>query len=241
LFVSLVCCVTKFGDFGISVYIWILLNCSIWFPDMKKEVRNNVILGILSIVVGAILYFYWGREIFIIISTIVLGYLTISFLWQLLFCRGRKLHDDKIEFNLSKTGETLMIFYFVGISSFSIYGLIHNMPIWYAWIMPIGLAILCFLRAHEIFANSNDQIIIADNKISWLNDDKQEICSLKTYKFEIHQTDCISINRYSLNTGWHLVMTDKDDKIHSIDLKTMNLNGHKNSIEKHLKRLKLNS
>ena len=46
---------------------------------------------------------------------------------------------------------------------------------------------------------------------------------------------------YSRNTGWHLVLTDTDDKIHNLDLKNMNLNGHKKSIEKHLKRLKLNS
>ena len=207
---------------------------------MKKEVRNKVILWVLSIVVGAMLYFYWGRDTFIIIASIILGYLTISFLWQLLYCRGKKLDDDKTEFNLSKSGETLMIFYFVGISSFSIYGLIQNMPIWYAWIMPIGLAILCFLRAHEVFANSNDKLIIADNNISWFNNDKKKSCSLKSYKFEIQKTDCVSMNMYSQNTGWHLVMTDNNDKIHRLDLKTMNLNGHKNSIEKHLKRLKLN-
>ena len=208
---------------------------------MKKEVRNKVILWILSIVVGGMLYFYWGREIFIIITSIILGYLTISFLWQLLYCRGKKFDDDKIEFNLSKSGETLMIFYFVGISSFSIYGLIQNMPIWYAWLMPIGLAIVCFLRAHEVFANSNDKLIIADNNISWLNNDEKKSCSMKSYKFEIHKTDCVSMNMYSRNTGWHLVLTDADDKIHSLDLKNMNLNGHKKSIEKHLKRLKLNS
>ena len=208
---------------------------------MRNEVRNKVILGVLSIVVGAMLYFYWGRETFIIIASILLGFLTISLLWQLLYCRGKKLDDDKTEFNLSKSGETLMIFYFVGISSFSIYGLIQNMPIWYAWIMPIGLAILCFLRAHEVFANSNDKLIIADNKISWFNNDKKKICSLKSYKFEIQKTDCVSMNMYSRNTGWHLILTDADDKIHSLDLKNMNLNGHKNSIEKHLRRLKLNS
>jgi hypothetical protein len=78
---------------------------------MKKEVRNKVILWVLSIVVGGMLYSYWGRETFIIITSIVLGYLTISFLWQSLYCRGRELDDDKTEFNLSKTGETLMIFY----------------------------------------------------------------------------------------------------------------------------------
>ena len=208
---------------------------------MKKALKNKVILGILLIVAGGMLYFYWGRETFIIITSIALGYLTISFLWQLLYCRGKKLDDDKTEFNLSKSGETLMIFYFVGISSFSIYGLIQNMPIWYAWIMPIGLAILCFLRAHEVFANSNDKLIIADNDISWLNNDEKKSCSLKSYKFEIQKTDCVSMNMYSRNTGWHLVLTDADDKIHSLDLKNMNLNGHKKSIEKHLKRLKLNS
>ena len=208
---------------------------------MKKEVRNKVILGILSIVVGAMLYFYWGHETFIIISSIVLGYLTISLLWQLLYCRGKKLDDDKTEFNLSKSGETLMIFYFVGISSFSIYGLIQNMPIWYAWIIPSILAILCFLRAHEVFANSNDKIIVVDNSISWFNNDKKKSCALKSYKFEIQKTDCVSMNMYSRNTGWHLILTDADDKIHSLDLKNMNLNGHKNSIERHLKKLKLNS
>ena len=208
---------------------------------MKKEIRNKIILATLLFVAGGMLHFYWGRETFIIIASIVFGYLTISFLWQLLYCRGKKLDADKIEFNLSKTGETLMIFYFIGISSVSIYGLIQNMPVWYVWIVPIILAILCFLRAHEVYANYNDKLIIADNDISWLNNDEKKSCSLKSYKFEIHQTDCISINRYSLNTGWHLVMTDKDDKINSIDLKTMNLNGHKKSIEKHLKRLKLNS
>lgn len=209
--------------------------------SMKKEIRNKVILLTLSIVAGGMLYFYWGRDTFIIIASIVFGYLTVSFLWQLLYCRGRKLNDDKIEFNLSKTGESLMIFYFVGISSISIYGLIQSMPIWYAWIMPIILAVLCFLRAHEVFANSNDKIIIADNKISWFNNDKENSCSLKSHKFEIQKTECLSMNMYSQNTGWHLVMTDNDDKIHSLDLKTMNLNGHKKSIEKNLKQLKLNS
>jgi hypothetical protein len=49
------------------------------------------------------------------------------------------------------------------------------------------------------------------------------------------------MNMYSRNTGWHFVLTDSDDKINSLDLKNMNLNGHKQSIEKQLKRLKLNS
>ena len=226
---------------NIWIHRWFAITCHPINNSMKKEVRNKVILWVLSIVVGAMLYFYWGRDTFMIIASIVFGYLTISFLWQSLYCRGKKLDDDKTEFNLSKSGETLMIFYFVGISSFSIYGLIQNMPIWYAWIMPIGLAILCFLRAHEVFANSNDKLIIADNDISWLNNDKKKSCSLKSYKFEIQKTDCVSMNMYSRNTGWHLVLTDADDKIHSLDLKNMNLNGHKNSIEKHLKRLKLNS
>ena len=73
------------------------------------------------------------------------------------------------------------------------------------------------------------------------HNDKKKICSLKSYKFEIQKTDCVSMNMYSRNTGWHLILKDADDKIHSLDLKNMNLNGHKNSIEKHLRRLKLNS
>ena len=44
-----------------------------------------------------------------------------------------------------------------------------------------------------------------------------------------------------LAKGKYIVRVDADDKIHSLDLKNMNLNGHKKSIEKQLKRLKLNS
>jgi len=203
--------------------------------------RNNIILGILLIVVGAMLYFYWGRALFIIIVTIILGYLTISFLWQILYCRGRIIDNDKIEYNLSKTGETLMIFYFIGISSFSIFKLMQTMPIWYAWLIPILIAIVYFLRAYEVFANSNDKLTIADNTISWCNNDETKSCSIKSYKFKIQKTDCVSMNMYSRNTGWHLELTDTADTIHSLDLKNMNLNGHKKSIEKQLKRLKLNS
>ena len=208
---------------------------------MNKANKNKILLSILFIVAGGMIYYYWGRETFILIAAIVFGYLAISFLWQLLYCRGNRLEHDKVEFNLSKTGETLMIFYFIGISSFSIYGLIQNMPVWYVWIMPIILPVFCFLRAHEIYANSNDKLIISKDKISWFNNDKKKTCSLKSYKFEIQKTECISMNMYSQNTGWHLVMTDNDDKIHCLDLKTMNLNGHKKSIEKQLKRLNLNS
>ena len=208
---------------------------------MKHEIKNKLILGILLIVVGAMLYYYWGREFFITITTIILAYLTVSFLWQILYCRGKFIDNDKIEYNLSKTGETLMIFYFVGVSSVSIFGLIQTMPIWHAWLIPVLIAIFCFLRAYEVYANSNDKLIIADNTITWYNNDEKKSCSMKSFKFKIQKTDCVSMNMYSRNTGWHLELTDTADTIHSLDLKNMNLNGHKKSIEKHLNRLSPNT
>ncbi len=208
---------------------------------MNRKLKNKILLGVLAIVVGAILYVYWGRYTFLVIASIVIGYLTISYLWQLLFCRGKLIDKDTIEFNLSKVGETLMIFYFLALSSSSIYGLIESMPVWYLWFVPIIFSVVWFSRAHEIFANSNDKIIIAKKELRWMNNDEEKCCTPKSWEFKMQKTDCISLNTYSPNTGWHMIITDVNGEIHTFDLKTMNLNGHKNAIEKQWKTLNLNS
>ena len=131
----------------------------------------------------------------------------------------------------------MMIFYFIGISALTIYGLIEAFPIWYYWILPMIVSVLSFLRAHEIFANSNDRMLIRNGDVRWWNNAKVNSIKPSAFKFEMKRTNCVSMNLYSSNVGWHLILTDDSGKTNSIDLKMLNLNGHKLAIEQNLKTL----
>ena len=199
--------------------------------------NNNLklLLGVLVLLLSYGLYYYVGQDTFFVLIGVISGYLAIAFLWGKLYCRGRSTEDGGVEFNLSKVGESMMIFYYIGISALTIYSLIEAFPVWYYWILPVIVSVLSFLRAHEIFANSNDRILIHNGEVRWWNNAKVNSIKPSAFTFEMKRTNCISMNLYSSNVGWHLRLTDKDGKTKSIDLKMLNLNGHKMAIEQQLK------
>lgn len=199
--------------------------------------NSKLLVGILVVLLSFGLYFYVGKDTFFVLIGVISGYLAIAFLWSKLFCNGRATEDGGVEFNLSKVGETMMIFYFIGISALTIYGLIEAFPIWYYWILPMIVSVLSFLRAHEIFANSNDRMLIRNGDVRWWNNAKVNSIKPSAFKFEMKRTNCVSMNLYSSNVGWHLILTDDSGKTNSIDLKMLNLNGHKLAIEQNLKTL----
>jgi hypothetical protein len=77
-----------------------------------------------------------------------------------------------------------------------------------------------------------DSITITLNEICWIDNGKENKCKCKKCYFSQDESESISTNLYSKNYGWFLNITDEENNQYRIDLKMMNLNGHKKSMEK---------
>lgn len=204
---------------------------------VDMSLKSKILLFPFLLVVSVGLYCYLGYDTFVMLVGAILAYVIISLLWSALFCRGQRDENGGVEFNLSKVGETILIFYFLGWGAVPIYGLIQAFPVWYVWILPVVISVLSFLRAHEIYANSNDRLVIKDGVVRWWNNDNTYSFKPENFQFELKKTDCVSLNLYSSNIGWHLMLMDNEGKKKSIDLKMLNLNGHKITIERELRKI----
>jgi len=160
--------------------------------------------------------------------------LTIYYLWKLIFCRGIKKVDGKIEFNLSLTAEIILMIGFLTVVPLIIYFLYTDMPIWYEWIFPIIYVFIFLLKAFEVISNSNDKIIIHENIIYWKDDGIEKNCHAVKCSTYFDESDSLSL-AIGKNFGWFLEIIDDRKTIHILDLKTLNLNGHIDAIEKCLK------
>jgi len=200
-----------------------------------KKTQKFVLLMILFIV-GVGLYFYIGKEAFILLSIAVTVYLGISWVWSRFYCKGKKLPEGSIEFNLDKSGEFIMIGYLLCWSMALLGATIWECPTWYVWIIPIIMSLAYATRAHEVYKNSNDKIILDENLIKWQDDGQWVECRIKEFSFSLKKSDCISVSLSLSNIGWHLDLIDTNGESHSIDLKSLNLNGHKMSIQKAINR-----
>ncbi len=197
---------------------------------MKKN--QKILLFMFLAFVGVGLYFYIGKEAFILLTTIVAIYFGISWGWSKFFCQGKTLSDGSIEFNLNRSGEYLIIVYLLSWSLILLMTTIWEWPIWYVWILPVLLSFAYAARAYEVYRNSNDRIIIHGNTIKWQDNGKWVECVVKEFTFKIKKSNCISVGLSLSNLGWHMDLLDQENNSHCLDLKSMNLNGHKLSMEK---------
>ena len=181
-------------------------------------------------ILGALFYFLKQD-----ITYIFLGFciLTFYYVWKWLFCGGKIRKDGTAEFNLSSFAELILILFFISIIISSFYYLFQKLPVWYEWILPIIYGLVFLAKAIDVKRNMNDGIIIKNNEIQWKDDGNHKMCNAIRCDFYQDESESFSITM-GKNYGWFLEIIDDQKQKHILDLKTFNLNGHKNSIEKYL-------
>jgi hypothetical protein len=188
-----------------------------------------ILLGILSLAV----YLFITFRIYVYI---LFGIITLNFLWKTVFCREKKQTDGSMIFNLSRFAEWIYISFIASFSFAIFYFLFTAKPVWYQWIIPSVLCLAYFAKCFEIIKNMNDSIKITLNEICWVDNGNEIKCKPKNCHFSYDETEAIQTNLYRRNHGWFLNITDEENNVYKLDLKMMNLNGHKKSIEKILKK-----
>lgn len=88
----------------------------------------------------------------------------------------------------------------------------------------------------ETKANMQDSITIGKDFMHW--EDNQEAKTVKpaSFNFTLDKSEALGLGLIGTNLGWHLIVRDDAGVIHSLDLKTMNLQGHKQAIMSTLKK-----
>ena len=185
----------------------------------------------LGLLVAAFIIGWFFQNIRIYIG-IILAIILLNVAWQILFCRGEKMADGSVTFNLSSTAEWVNILVMSAISLTTLYYLFTEQPVWYEWILPCMYSLLFIGRIFEIKSNMRDSITINGNSLSWSNSGTNHQCQMASYKFDFEKSEAMNSNLIGANLGWHLKIKDTQGENHSLDLKTMNLNGHKKAIEK---------
>jgi len=178
----------------------------------------------------------WFIESSRIYIGVILAMILISWLWKILFCRGKKMDDGSVLFNLSSTAEWIIILVLSAISLATLYYLFTEQPVWYEWILPCIYSLLFIGRIFEIKSNMRDSITINGNTIFWSNSGNIHECQIANYKFDLEKSEALNSSLIGTNLGWHLKINDTNGKNHSLDLKTMNLNGHKKAMEQAFKK-----
>jgi len=193
--------------------------------------NNKRYLIIAAITVSA-LTLSWFYETIRIYAAIILCLLLLDLVWKKLFCRGKKKEDGTIVFNLSTGAEWLRITYMTGLAVLGIYFLYAETPVWYEWIFPCIYITLFMGKIVEIKANMQDSITIGKDFMYWVDNKEAKTVKPASFNFTLDKSEALGLGLIGTNLGWHLIVKDDAGVIHSLDLKTMNLHGHKRAIAK---------
>jgi hypothetical protein len=88
----------------------------------------------------------------------------------------------------------------------------------------------------EIKANMHDSITIDKDFMHWEDNKEAKTVKPASFNFTLDKSEALGLGLIGTNLGWHLIVKDDVDVIHSLDLKTMNLHGHKQAIMNTLKK-----
>ena len=170
--------------------------------------------------------------LFVLILTV---YLSVSFIAKKLFCKGYIDNKNWIVFNLSIYIELILTLIYLLIPCVDIYTLATTLPLWYEWILPV-LFIFYFLgKAIMVFSARNNFIKIKDHQLEFKENKETGLISISSYKFSYGESD-------AFGKGWILELKGKKENnevLKKFDLKTMNLNNFKKSIQKTFEKLNL--
>jgi hypothetical protein len=158
--------------------------------------------------------------------------LIIQFTWRLIFCQGFRLPKGK-RFELSTFAEVVLHAFNVIIIAGIIYAMAIGSLKWYEYILPVLMCLLPIASSFNYFANRKDFIELAPGKATFMDQDKLASVEFANYEFYKAESDAISTSFSKANT-WHLKLMGRG-KAQIFDLKDMNLNGHKNAMERYLK------
>ncbi len=170
---------------------------------------------------------YYGLLIGVIVLVLV-----VQYLWRKIFCRGAK-SGDGMRFELSGFAEGVLHTWNFAFIAAAVYALSTSTMSWYEYILPVLMCLLPIASSFNYFANRKDFIELAPGKATFMDQDKLASVEFANYEFYKAESDAISTSFSKANT-WHLKLMGRG-KAQIFDLKDMNLNGHKNAMERYLK------
>lgn len=163
----------------------------------------------------------------------IVAYIFLSYVWRLIFCRGRKDREGWMIFNLSIFAELFLICLFLAVPGFDIYFLIQDPPVWYEWIVPIIFSLYFLAKGFFVFQARNCYIHVKGNLVRYQTPDSDGEFIAESYDLYYGESEVPAL--YGKSHGWNLSMKTTEHgkgKSHYFDLKEMNLNGFKSSLEK---------
>lgn len=171
-----------------------------------------------------------------IVLFILLGILllfVVPFIWRQAFCNGIQTNDGVL-FKLSTFGRVIISFWYIFLTIVTIYGIQHNSGSWYVYIIPLAMLIVYIGKVSAVFTNRKDFLLIQKNKLIWQDENVQKEILIQSFDFQNRKTNSFEFSTPNNTLGPFLVVFDENKKEYAFDLKTMNLFGHKKSIEKTL-------
>ena len=163
----------------------------------------------------------------------LLIYIVFSFIGEKYFCKGKIDANDWKVFNLSIYIEMVLTLIYLSVPVFEIYNLIRTTPIWYEWIIPMVFILVFLVKALLVFTSRNYYIKLKGKLLEYNDANGRGVITIEKCFFKLEES------QVSTGKSWHLEVVGRiDDKdiVKVFDLKSMNLNGFKNSIEDELKK-----
>ena len=165
----------------------------------------------------------------------VASYLLISYFLKMIFFRGKVDKNNWVVFNFSIYAEIILtiIYFFIGI--ILLIGAVHASIIWYKLIFVIFMVCWFLFKSYFVFASRNNFIKVKGRELKYRDGKEQTSIIFESYKFTKKDT---AMPSFAFNQGWFLELKPlNDDKIVLLDLKYLNLEGYKNSLEKYFNEL----
>ena len=171
--------------------------------------------------------------VFLFIVTGLLLLFGVPFIWRLAFCNGKQTSDGVL-FKLSTFGRVIISIWYILLILITSYGIQHKLGSWYVYIIPLAMLVVYLGKISAVFSNRKDFILIQKNKLKWQDENIQNEILIQSFDFQNRKTNSIEFSTPNNTLGPFLVVIDENNIEFAFDLKTMNLFGHKKSLEKTL-------
>ena len=171
----------------------------------------------------------------------LLGYIFANFIFKKIFYNGKLNEDNWLVFNLSPFAETMLTTLYLSVGVYEIVILSTTLPKWYEWIFTIFWILFFLMKGLFVLVTSKNYIKIKNNTVEYyktitIKEFEKGTFDFDSYRFIIKKTEAPFSEK-----GLFLELNSIEDEKKQIefDLKEMDLEGFKDSMEKYLEKLEI--